>query len=129
MQTKSSAIILMVLCTGLTSFAQIFYKKGSATLQPDLISIITNYPLITGLFLYGIGAIMMIYAFQRGEVTVLYPIVALSYIWVSLLASHFFGEQMNILKWIGIIFIVAGIIAISFGGKKDESLEYIGAVE
>lgn len=129
MATKLSAIILMVLCTGLTSFAQVFYKKSVSTLSLNFMSIITNYNLIIGLFLYGIGAVIMLYAFKHGEVTVLYPVIALSYIWVSLLAAYFFGEHMNILKWIGVLIIMGGIIVIGIGGKRSETTKYEAIVE
>jgi len=127
--TKISAIILMIICTALTSVAQVLYKKGMSYFKLDIFSIITNYHLLSGFLLYGIGAVLMIYAFKQGEVTVLYPIIALSYIWVSLLALYFFQELMNFYKWIGIIFICIGIIAIGFGGKKSKTLKYAGVIE
>jgi len=127
--TKISAIIMMIICTALTSVAQVLYKKGMSYFQFDIISIITNYHLLSGFLLYGIGAVIMIYAFKTGEVTVLYPIIALSYIWVSLLAMYFFQEMMNLYKWVGVIFICIGIIFIGFGGKKSKTLKYAGAIE
>jgi uncharacterized membrane protein len=125
MATKTSAIILMILCTGLTSFAQVFYKKSASSLSLNFFSLITNYNLIIGLFLYGIGAVIMIYAFKHGDVTVLYPIVALSYIWVSLLAANFFGEVINAYKWTGVIFIILGIVLVGIGGKDSEVLKEV----
>lgn len=129
MPTQPKAIILMIFCTALTSFAQVFYKKGSETLSFDFIGIITNYDIIIGLTLYAIGAAIMIYAFKFGEVTVLYPIITLSYVWVSLLSVHFFNEVMNTFKWLGVIIIMVGIVFIGFGGKGSESLKYAEAVE
>ena len=121
--TKKWAIALMVAVTLLTSTAQILYKFGSARLP----AIFTNYCLISGLFLYGIGAILMITAFKAGEVTVLYPIVATSYIWVALLSSYFFSESINYLKIIGIALIFLGVTSVSMGSKKD-AIEYTEAV-
>ena len=129
MATKNFAIIMMVFCTALTSFAQVFYKKGSASLSFDIMSIITNYNIIIGLILYGFGAVIMIYAFKHGEVTVLYPIITLSYIWVSLLSVYFFGEIMNLYKWLGVIAIIIGVTFIGVGGKETKTLEYTGGVE
>jgi len=120
MPTKTSAIILMIFCTALTSFAQVFYKKGASLLEFNIISIITNYFIIIGLILYILGAVIMVYAFKKGEVTVLYPIVALSYIWVSLLSVYFFSEIMNTYKWIGITAIIIGISFIGFGDKYSK---------
>ena len=126
--TKSWAIGLMVLCTLLTSAAQVFYKFGAEKLQPNIISIITNTPLITGMLLYVLGAVIMITAFKGGEVSVLYPIIATSYIWVSLLSIHFFNEQFNIFKLSGVIIIISGIILISLGSKHKEAIEYTEAI-
>ena len=67
----------------------------------------------------------MIYAFKHGDVTVLYPIVALSYIWVSLLAANFFGEVINAYKWTGVIFIILGIVLVGIGGKDSEVLKEV----
>ncbi|MCK4521085.1 MAG: EamA family transporter [Nanoarchaeota archaeon] len=129
MATKLSAILMMVFCTVLTSAAQVFYKKGSALLSFNLMSIITNYNILIGLILYITGGVIMIYAFKHGEVTVLYPVITLSYVWVSLLSVYFFNEIMTFYKWLGVIVIIIGIIFIGFGGKKSESLNYAGVTE
>ena len=112
---------MMVFCTIFTSFAQVFYKKGADVLEFSLIGILKDYYLFIGIILYIIGAIIMIYAFKKGEVTVLYPIITLSYIWVSLLSVYFFGEIMNFYKWIGVFIIVIGISLIGIGSKKNKS--------
>ncbi len=122
MTTKLWAVGLIMLTTVLTSAAQVFLKFGS----PRLPEIFTNLPLLAGASLYVLGAGMMIIAFKGGEVTVLYPIFASSYIWVTLLSSHFFGEIINVFKWLGIFSIVFGICFITFGSKKEKPvIEYV----
>ena len=128
MGTKAWAIGLMILCTAFTSIAQVFYKLGASRLEFDIISLITNLPLITGMILYIFGAVIMIIAFKGGEVSVLYPIVATSYIWVSLMSFYFFNENLNLFRWIGIFVIITGVIFISIGSKEKESLEYTDVV-
>ena len=110
-------MLLILFTTLLTSSAQILYKLGIPSLKFDLMSIITNYYLIGGLALYGIGAILMIISFRGGEVSVLYPIIATSYIWVSILSVYFLGEHMNSFRWIGVFIIIAGILSISYGSR------------
>ena len=117
MATKLWAALLVLFTTLLTSSAQIFYKLGSKTITLDPLSIITNYYLIGGLLLYAVGGTLMILSFRGGEVSVLYPIIATSYIWVSFLSIYFLGETMNYFKWTGIISIMAGIALIGFGSK------------
>jgi len=104
----------MIFVTFLISIAQLFYKIGANRLEFDFISIITNYLLIIGIAIYGIGAILFVIALKEGEVSVLYPMLATSYIWVSLLSKYFLDEQLNIYKWIGIGAIFAGVSLISF---------------
>ena len=121
MATKLWAILLVLFTTLLTSSAQILYKLGIPTLKLSITGVLTNYYLLSGLILYGIGAILMIISFRGGEVSVLYPIIATSYIWVSFLSVKFLGEIMNILKWIGVVSIIIGIVSISYGSKEHAS--------
>lgn len=114
MKTKIWSIFLMIIVTFLISVAQLFYKIGANRLEFNFINIITNYPLIIGIVIYGIGAVFFVVALKGGEVSVLYPMLATSYIWVNLLSKYFLGESLNFFKWLGIIFIFAGVGFISF---------------
>lgn len=115
MAAKLWAVALVVFCTLLTSTAQVFLKFGAQRLP----SIFSNFPLIIGMCLYAIGAVALITAFKGGEVTVLYPIIATSYIWVTLLSRLYFGEPLLWLKFVGVFSIVLGICFIGFGSKKN----------
>ena len=115
MATKSWAVALVIFCTLLTSTAQIFLKFGAQKLP----AIFSNTPLIVGMLLYGIGAVALITAFKGGEVTVLYPIIATSYVWVTLLSRVYFGESLSVLKFLGVFSIILGICFIGFGSKKN----------
>ena len=117
MATKLWAALLVLFTTLLTSSAQILWKIGSATLSFNIVNILTNYYLIGGVILYIVGGALIIISFRGGEVSVLYPIIATSYIWVSFLSMKFLGEMMNLYKWIGIAGIIAGIVLIGFGSK------------
>ncbi len=119
MATKLWAALLILFTTLLTSSAQLLYKLGSASLSFDIVGILTNYYLIAGVLLYAVGGILMIVSFRGGEVSVLYPIIATSYIWVSFLSMYFLNEAMNIFKWLGVISIIAGIISIGYGSKDS----------
>ena len=124
MATKLWAIGLMFMVTFFTSVAQLFYKLGSASISFNILSIITNYHLYIGVFLYIFGFVLMIKAFKGGEVTILYPIVSTSYIWVGFLSVLYLGESLNFLKWTGIITIVFGIIFINLGSNSKGHQRY-----
>lgn len=110
--TSIYAVIATIICALLASIAQILYKTGSKNLKFDF-SIIKNYHIIGGLMLYGFSAVLFIAALRHGSLSTLYPIMATSYIWVSLLAYKFLGERMNIYKWIGMTFIFLGVFLIN----------------
>lgn len=128
MTTKPWAIFLVIFITFLTSSAQILYKFGAdrLVLDPNLITtffaLLQNYHLIFGVMLYIIGGVLVIVALKGGEVTVIYPIIATSYIWVSFLSIYFIGETMNMFKWLGVLFIIVGILSIQFGSHKKEMI-------
>lgn len=118
MATKLSAILLVVFCTILTSAAQVLWKFAANAGMP---AIFFTWQVWTGFFLYSLGAAILIKSFQGGEVSVLFPIIATSYIWVTLLSNYFFAEQITLFKWTGIFGIVVGITMLGManhGGKK-----------
>ena len=68
--------------------------------------------------LYGINAVLFVLALRDGELSLLYPIIALTYVWVSLLSVYYFHESMNPLKVTGLVVIVAGVAILGRGGKR-----------
>ena len=121
MATKLWAMGVVLFCTLLTSTAQIFYKFAAEKLSFNVLSIITNVNLLMGMLLYAVGGILIILSFRGGEVSVLYPIIATSYVWVSFLSIYFLNESMNLYKWLGVFTIVAGIALIGYGSKKADA--------
>jgi len=115
METHLWAIWLVILGTLIGSFGPILLKKAAHRLKLNIKSIITDKYLIGGVVLYGLATIVFIPALKGGELSVLYPFVALSYVWVSLLSVRFLNEKMNALKWIGILLIILGVTFIGLG--------------
>ncbi len=115
MTTQLWAIGLVVTATLIGAFGPILLKKASAKKLSKISSLIQNYHLFGGVALYAIGTLLFIPALKGGDLSVLYPFVALTYIWVSLLSVKFLGEKMNKLKWLGIALIIIGVSFIGFG--------------
>ena len=107
-KTKLSAIILVIISTLFISIAQIFYKLASQNLVFST-ELIFNYSLWIGLFLYAIAALLLILALQRGELSTLYPMIALGYFLVVILSHFVFGETINTFKLAGIVLIIIGV--------------------
>ena len=124
--------IMVVGCTILGAAAQMLIKRGT-TMMPPLYDaaagtvlsqapmiawkILSNVPLFGGLACYGISTILLVLALRYGELSVLYPIIALTYVWVSILSFGFLGESLNVFKILGLVFIVFGVAIL---GRKDK---------
>lgn len=117
MATQLWAIGLVISATIIGAFGPILLKKASAKKLSSIKSLSTNYHLFGGVALYAIGTMLFIPALKGGELSVLYPFVALAYVWVSLLSVKFLGEKMNKLKWFGIVLIIVGVSLIGIGSN------------
>tara|TARA_Y100000310_G_scaffold47186_1_gene43795 strand:- start:21782 stop:22132 length:351 start_codon:yes stop_codon:yes gene_type:complete len=115
MATELWAIGLVILATFIGAFGPILLKKASAKKLSTIKSLMSNYHLFGGVSLYAIGTILFIPALKGGDLSILYPFVALTYIWVSLLSVKFLGEKMNSMKWFGIVLIIVGVSFIGIG--------------
>ncbi len=105
MKPSTVSIVLVLFATLGTAGAQFLFKKGTLLL-PNLFS---NTPFMFGLLLYCVSAIFFILALERGEASVVTPILATNFIWVALLGYLFLGEHFSILKSVGVFIIVAGV--------------------
>lgn len=121
MKTKLSAVILIIFGTLFTTTAQLFYKAGVNLLT--LNNWYSNWFIPAGIMFYVVAGILLITALKRGEVSVLYPIFATSFIWVLVFSKYLFGEQFTSQKWIGVGAIIFGIMLISIGSNKPTKFE------
>ena len=124
MGTQSKAIVFIVWCTFFTSAGQVLWKL--ALKEVVLFNPFTwiNLWFISGFVSYGVGLIFMLLAFRRGEVTILYPILATSYVWVSITSPYFFpSDIMNAWKWAGVLVILGSVMLLSWGGQKGVPLD------
>ena len=119
-QQKRRSLFLIIAFTVLAAAAQVLFKFGTNQLahQVSLLGVLTDFPLIAGLALYGLGAAMMVLALRHGELSLLYPLISLSYVWVAILSVVIFREVMNPYKIAGICVIMAGVAVMGSGARK-----------
>ena len=119
-EQKRRSLLMIVAFTVLAAAAQVLMKFGTIHLKlhPSVIGLLTDFPLIGGMFLYGVGAALMVVALRHGELSVLYPLISLSYVWVAILSVVVFGEVMNPYKIAGICTIMAGVAVLGMGAHK-----------
>jgi drug/metabolite transporter (DMT)-like permease len=116
--TSRGAIALVFFCTVLNAAAQLLFKRASAHFSLNLLDDITNIWLILGLLLYGGFTVAMVLALRQGELSMLYPIISLSYVWVTLLSYTLLGEKPQLYKNLGIGVIVIGVAILGRGGRR-----------
>jgi drug/metabolite transporter (DMT)-like permease len=105
---NKKGIFLMVISAVFVCFGQLFWKLSS---DGNLIF------LILGFLLYGISALVMIYAYRFGSLSVLQPVLSLSYVITIILAITILKEQVTLLKIGGVLFVILGVILIAGGDK------------
>jgi multidrug transporter EmrE-like cation transporter len=108
-------------CTVFAGLAQIMMKYGTGHPMPAVIlaqpgtlwlfslALLGNFPLVAGYALSACNALLLILALRDGELSVLYPIYSVSYVWVTLLSMYFFQEHLNVWKVTGVLLIMAGV--------------------
>lgn len=118
---KKQSVYMVLGCTLFAAAAQVLMKFGaghpmpavnpgnSATWIPFLLGLASNWQLILGYGMHACNALLLILALREGELSMLYPIIALTYVWVNLLSMYFFGEHLNPLKVSGIALIIGGV--------------------
>lgn len=115
MKTPLSSIILVLFGSFIGSFGAVFLKLGAEHMKGSLASLLRNYWLATGIVLYLLSSVFYMMGVSQGELTVLYPMVSLGYIWAILWARLFFKEPFTIPKIGGLLMIIFGVALINFG--------------
>ena len=115
----------MVACATLIQLvAQLLIKQGASQLgaNPTLIQsalgMFTVLPLFSGYALYGLFTIVMVFALKHGELSMLYPVMALSYVWVTIVSVLWLKEPINAAEIAGIAAIVGGVAVLGRGDKR-----------
>jgi len=117
---KKRSTILVAACTIFGAAAQILIKIGMSPehFTPSLMGLLTDVPLIAGYALYGVFTLAMVLALRDGELSMLYPIIALTYVWVTLASYWLLHDTPNLYKNLGIAVIVLGVAVLGGGGGK-----------
>ncbi len=109
MATELWSIGLVIVAVILGAAGPILIKKGAASFSFNPKKLLRNKNLIGGIFIYVLSSVVYIAALRGGELSVLAPIISLSYAAVSILSIYVLKERMGPLKWAGIVFIIMGV--------------------
>ncbi len=110
-------MLLVFIAAFIGSFGAVFLKSGAGRLHRDIKTVILNWRLALGVGFYLLSSFFFVLGVRRGELTILYPMVSLGYVWTLLWSRLFFKESMTRNKFLGIGLVLAGIVLLNLGNK------------
>ena len=117
MKTPLSSILFVFTAGFFGSFGAAFLKAGAARLKLDVAAVVTNWRLAAGIAAYLISSVFFVRGMAAGELSVLYPMVALGYMWTILWSRMFFGEPFTWGKLGGLALIFTGLAFLGYGAQ------------
>ena len=117
MTTPLHSILLVFMASFIGSFGAVFLKFGAGRLHRDLKTVIFNWRLALGVALYLLSFVFYYLGVREGELSVLYPMVSLGYIWTLVWSRIFFKEPISRRKVAGLGLIITGIIVLNLGAR------------
>ena len=116
--THTHSLFLVFFCTLFGVGAQFLIKTSANQVASiTLESLLTNWALWGGLALYGISTGLLILALRDGELSLLYPVISLTYVWVTILSVTVFDERLTLAKAVGVSIIVLGVALLGKGPR------------
>ena len=121
---RTMLILLIVASVMLAGVAQITLKSGvnrvteaqGGELRFDLdalSAIVTSWVVLAGLALFGLSAVLWIFALSKASLSFAYPFAALGYVLIVAFSVFVLHESVPPLRWLGVAFICAGIVLIA----------------
>lgn len=117
MTTPVSSIAMVLAASFVGSFGAVFLKAGALRLERNITSVVTNWRLAAGVTFFLLSSILYIKGIKNGELTVLYPMVSLGYVWTLLWSRLFFAEPFTRQKFAGLSLILVGIAMLGLGNR------------
>lgn len=108
------SMLLVFAASVVGSFGAVFLKFGSATVSRSALSFV-NRNLILGVTLYLGSSVFYALGLKGGQVSVLYPMVSLGYIWTMVWSRIFFKETFNAQKLVGLALVLVGVVFVGMG--------------
>ena len=109
-------LMLILISVSIGAIGQIAFKYGAMDLEKNPgITLLDKlkWPIVVGLFLYGVSTILWILALRKVDLSYAYPMVSLGYAFVFIASYFFFHEPISWLRMGGLVFILTGIVMVA----------------
>ncbi|HLC90740.1 MAG TPA: EamA family transporter [Candidatus Nanoarchaeia archaeon] len=106
--------LLLLLAAGfLGALATLEMKKGVD--KHHLFRLVYSSHALKGFLFMALSTAFYLAALRKEELSVVYPLVSTTYIWITIFSVKQLGEKMNAWKWIGLIGVLIGVILVGIG--------------
>lgn len=114
MHTPLRSIVMFSVAALLGAVGQYLYKEGARLPMPHAAAWLTNWRIGAGIVCYVAVMVLFVAAFKAGgQLTVLYPLYAGTFIWALLIGRLFLGENITLSKIAGVGAIIVGMVLIA----------------
>ena len=121
------AKLLLILLIGLVfeSTGVVLLKKGmiqvgevqvvnAAEIARVVKAGLTNSLVLLGVFFEALFFVCLLILMSKSDISFLWPLTALSFVFATFAAIWFLNEQVSVIRWAGVIFIMIGAALISY---------------
>ena len=110
------SMMLVFVASVIGSFGAVFMNLGAARLNRSLWSYLNSH-LIFGICLFLGSSVFYAFGIRGGQLSVLYPMVSLGYIWTLIWSRLFFNEAFTREKFVGLGLILLGVFFVGLGNS------------
>lgn len=110
---------LSILQSLLLACGQVMLKIGLAKMEPFgwtlhfFRSALMNWQFALSGVCFGAGSLLWMYIIKKYPLSSAYPLISLSYVFGMIAAILVFHENIELRKWIGVLFIIGGCYLLS----------------
>jgi drug/metabolite transporter (DMT)-like permease len=115
--TPLSSIVMVLTASFIGSFGAVFLKLGANHLHRNVLTIFVNWRLGIGVVFFVSSSLLYLQGIRDGELTILYPMVSLGYVWTLFWSRLFFQEPFTRNKFIGLALILSGIVLLALSNR------------
>lgn len=113
-------LLAAILCSVLGQFtlkagAKILGPIGAANLVEKVVAMATQPLIIAGLALYAVSSIGFIVVLSRANISIVSPLLSISYLFTVLGGKIIFNEPLPPLRLVGVALIMTGVIFVLRG--------------
>jgi len=105
--------LLVVLLAAMNTCSNLLIKLGASKIESFSIRIITNWYLVSGLVLFGLGFVLWIFILNKVQLSTAAPMMSLSYVFVMIISYFLFNEPITSPKIAGVVMILLGVMFIT----------------